>query len=492
MDGVSRQTWLSIGGSPELRRLKWVAILAPVVFLAALEAMRHFIYPSLFHSWPGYLLLAGIVLIGTLFFAEAIFKVIGRMQASLAEQNQELLALHEAGLAITSQLDLQTVLQKVVDEARELVGARYGALTLLSEDGLPEAFLTSGLTPEERARIGPEPVGHGMLGIVMSDGVVLRLPDVSKDPRSVGFPPHHPVMRSLLAVPIRSHGRILGSLYLTEKEGASEFDAADQARLERFATQTALAIENARLHQRVQALAIAEERERIAREMHDSLAQVLGYVNTKAQAVQELLRNGQQERASEQIGQLAQAARDAYADVRENILGLRTSLERDRGFLETLQDYLQRWQDQSGIPIEFRTTPAGIKDLRLSPLAELQLLRIVQEALANVRKHSGASRATVHIHRSAGWIGATVEDNGSGFDPSTIGRSAFPRFGLATMRERAQAVGGTLEIRSAPGEGTRVAVRLPVGAAVAPPDSRPVESVSTAAREGEVDESHHR
>lgn len=187
MNGVSRQTWLSISGTPELRRLKWVAILAPVVFLAALEAMRHIIYPSLFHSWPGYLLLAGIVLIGTLFFAEAIFKVIGRMQASLAEQNQELLALHEAGLAITSQLDLQTVLQKVVDEARELVGARYGALTLLSEEGWPEAFLTSGLTPEERERIGPEPVGHGMLGVVMSDGVVLRIPDVTKDPRSFGF-----------------------------------------------------------------------------------------------------------------------------------------------------------------------------------------------------------------------------------------------------------------------------------------------------------------
>ncbi|MDI3339591.1 MAG: GAF domain-containing sensor histidine kinase [Sphaerobacter sp.] len=462
MNGLPRQTWLSIGGSTELRRLKWIAILAPVVFLAALEGLRHLVYPSLFRSWPGYLLLGGVVLIGTLFFAETIFTVIGRMQARLAQQNQELLALHEAGLAITSQLDLETVLQKVVDEARELVGARYGALSLLSEEGSMEAFLSSGLDPEECARLGPVPVEHGMLRSVLTDGEPIRTPDLTKDPRSVGFPPGHPIMHSLLAVPIRSHGRILGSLYLTEKEDAPEFDAADEARLTRFATQAALAIENARLHRRVQALAIAEERERIAREMHDSLAQVLGYVNTKAQAAQELLRAGQDERAAAQIGQLAQAARDAYADVRENILGLRTSLDRERGFLDTLRDYLQRWQDQSGVAVTLAVHPADVTDLQLSPLAELQLLRIIQEALANVRKHAAATQATVVIDGTSRWIEVTIADNGAGFDPATIGRSDFPRFGLATMRERAQSVGGTLDIDAAPGRGTRVIARLPV------------------------------
>jgi nitrate/nitrite-specific signal transduction histidine kinase len=133
-------------------------------------------------------------------------------------------------------------------------------------------------------------------------------------------------MHSLLAVPIISGGRILGNLYLAEKEDSAAFSVEDEETLVRFATQAALAIENARLHQRVRDLAVTEDRERIAREMHDSLAQVLGYVNTKAQAVQELLKAGQVERADGQVGQLGEAARAAYADVREGILGLRTSL----------------------------------------------------------------------------------------------------------------------------------------------------------------------
>jgi len=161
-----------------------------------------------------------------------------------------------------------------------------------------EAFVTAGITSEECARIGPLPVGHGLLAVVLEEGQRLRLPDLTQDPRSVGFPPHHPPMRSLLAVPVVSGGRILGNVYVAEKQGVPEFSAEDEDTLIRFATQAALAIDNARLHRRVRDVAISEERDRIAREMHDSLAQVLGYVNTKAQAVQELLKQGQTERAS--------------------------------------------------------------------------------------------------------------------------------------------------------------------------------------------------
>src|SRR5205823_9344847 len=180
-------------------------------------------------------------------------------------------------------------------------------------------------------------------------------PHLTSDPRSQGFPPHHPPMRSLLAVPIVSRGQILGNLYLTEKEGAGEaarFTAADEETLARFATQAAVAIQNARLHRLARDLAIREERTRIAREMHDSLAQVLGYVNTKAQAAQELLRAGQAERASVQLAQLGEAARAAYADVREHILGLRTAVDPEGGFLDALRQYLERWQEQSGVGAE--------------------------------------------------------------------------------------------------------------------------------------------
>ncbi len=206
-------------------------------------------------------------------------------------------------------------------------------------------------------------------------------------------------------------------------------------------------------------LAVTQERGRIAREMHDSLAQVLGYVNTKAQAAQQLLKMRNVELATIEIRQLAEAARSVYADVREDILGLRTSLEPDRCLVDALREYLVSWQEQSQVLVEM-IVPEGIT-LQLSPSAELQLLRVIQEALANVRKHSGARRALVRFSAAAGWVEVLVEDDGMGFDPAAPARGAFPRFGLATMRERAEAVGGSLDIDSAPGQGCRVTVCVP-------------------------------
>ncbi len=449
-----------------LRRLKLLAILAPLLFLGALEVARQVISPDLFQGWPGHLLLAGIVLLGTLFFAEAIFSVVGRLQTRLAQQNRELLALHDAGLDILGELDLETVLQQVVDRARDLLGARYGALSLLREGGGIEAFLTSGITVAERERIGPIPVGHGLLEVVLVEGQPLRLEDLTRDPRSVGFPPHHPPMRSLLALPVVSHGRVLGNLYLTEKEVESTFDADDEETLARFATLAALAIENARLHRQVRAMAVTEERERIAREMHDSLAQVLGYVNTQAPAAQMLLESEQPARAATQLGQLSEAAREAYADVREGILGLRTSLGEDRGFIETLQDYLDRWQGQSDVAVELLLSPPGY-DPGLPPMSEVQLLRIIQEALSNVRKHADARHARVTLRPAGSSVEVVIEDDGVGFDPDGLRRTDLPRFGMATMRERAEAVGGTFEVTAGPGEGTRVTVHLPAEPAAA-------------------------
>lgn len=464
----------------DLRRLKWLAVLVPMLFLGAVDYARHVLYPALLHAWPGYILVSGVVLIGTLFFAETIFGVIDRMQTRMAQQNRELLALHQAGLAIAGDLGLESVLQKVVDQARELVGARYGALSLLAEDGSIEVSLTSSSPGDDRPAADSPPDSRGFLQLALTEGQRLRLADVTSDLQGAGNPPSRSQTRSLLAVPIVSHGQVLGNLYLTEKEGAPEFSADDEETLMRFATQAALAIENARLHRQVREMAITEERERIAREMHDSLAQVLGYVNTKAQAAQELLRLGQPDRAAAQIGQLAEAARAAYADVREGILGLRTSLGPGRGLLESLRDYLDRWQELSGVAVDFQAIPDDSHLPPLPPAAEVQLLRIVQEALANVRKHARATQARVRLRGTNGWLQATVEDDGIGFDPSAPGRGTFPRFGLATMRERAEAVGGTLEIDSAPGRGTRVTLRIPTEAAAtasaggphAPTDSR--------------------
>ncbi len=445
----------------DLPLLRKVTILAPLVFLAAVEIMRSIFFPTFFHSLAGYVLVAAIILVATTLFSASIFGHVSAMQKRLTQQNQELLALHEAGLAVTAALDLQLVLQNVVDEARELGAARYGALALLDEMGQMQAFLTSGISDELRAKLGPIPEGHGLLGAVLTDPKPLRLPDLTKDPRSVGFPPHHPAMHSLLAVPILSRGEVLGSLYLTERQDQPEFDESDQERLERFATQSALAIENARLHQQMRAIAITEERDRIAREMHDSIAQVLGYVNTKGQAAQQFLQSGRSDRAEEQITQLTRAARDAYADVRENILGLRAAHDASTSFTQTLSSYLDSWQDQSGIAARLNVNRELEMARELSPLAELQLLRIIQEALSNVRKHSEATEAQVSIDQITDGIEAQIADNGTGFNPDALKHSVLPRFGLSTMRERAESVGGSLRIKSGP-KGSTVTVMIPV------------------------------
>lgn len=155
--------------------------------------------------------------------------------------------LYEAIGALTSELSLDLVLQKVTDLSRDLAQASYSALGVLGGNGMLVQFLTSGLTPDERDRIGSLPVGKGVLGLLRTDGQPIRLRDLTKHPRSVGFPTHHPDMKSFLGVPIVYKGRVLGNIYLTNKIGAEEFSREDETLLSVFAAQSAVAIENARL-----------------------------------------------------------------------------------------------------------------------------------------------------------------------------------------------------------------------------------------------------
>ncbi|HVP05854.1 MAG TPA: GAF domain-containing protein [Dehalococcoidia bacterium] len=152
-------------------------------------------------------------------------------------------------MTLTSELSLEAVLQKVVDVAHEQIGARYAALSVLGADGRIEQFITSGITPQERERIGPIPAGRGLLGVLLHEGSTLNIEDISKDPRSIGFPPNHPEMKSLLGVPVIWHDQILGNLYLTEKIGGERFDERDEQLVRFLSTQAAVAITNARLYE---------------------------------------------------------------------------------------------------------------------------------------------------------------------------------------------------------------------------------------------------
>lgn len=440
-----------------LRKLKTIGILMPVLAVVALEAVRYAVVGPI--PTGERLMLDVIVVAAIVVFALVIFRFIDEMQERLRRQNSELLALHSAGIDVASDLSLDRVLNRVVEHARQLVGAKYGALSVIDIAGQIEAFITSGITPEERKAIGPPPAGHGLLAVVLYEGHHLRLEDLTNHPRSVGFPANHPPMRSLLAVPIKCKGPFRGNLYLADRQdGDGTFSADDEETLERFAVHAAIAIDNAHLHAQVGDLAIAQERIRIAHEMHDGLAQVLGYVNTKVQAANEYLRRGKTDEASQQLRELAVSARDAYTDVRESIIGLRTLPGPERSFAEALREFFDRWREQSGIPLDV----AIDSDLRIRPGVELQVIRIIQEALTNVRKHARAESARVELHRTADTLVVTITDNGTGFDVTTRPRREFPRFGLTTMRERAESIGGTLTIDSAPGRGTSVAFTMPL------------------------------
>ena len=253
-----------------------------------------------------------------------------------------------------------------------------------------------------------------MLGVALHEGQRLRLDDISKDPRSVGFPPGHPPMRSLLAVPVVCRVPHHGNLYLSEKEDGGGFTADDEEVLVRFADQAAIAIDNAYLYGQVRELGAARERLRIAHEMHDGLAQVLAYVNTKAQVVREYLRQGRSEEAQKHLDEFAEAARNLYGDVRQQILELRTIRPEEGGLLAAIADYAKGWGQQTGVAVELSLPPA----IELAAEAQRQLLRIVQEALANVRKHARATRVRVAVEqRRRRRSGSLVSDDGAGFDP---------------------------------------------------------------------------
>ncbi len=439
-----------------VKHLRWLAVIAPIVLIALLEFVR--LSTVGVTSISSRLLLDGVAASILILVSVFMVRATGRMQDRLERHNKELLALHAAGLGVTAELSLESVLNKAVEQACGLVGARYGALSVHRDDGSIQTFITSGVSPEVRARIGPPPVGHGLLGVVLREGERLRLPNISGDPRSHGFPANHPVMRSLLAVPVVCKGPFKGNLYLSEKANGTAFSTSDEETLERFAVQAAIAIDNAHLHRQVADLAVARERLHIAHEMHDGIAQVLGYVNTKVQAATEYLRQGKTEEGLTQLRELGSAAREAYGDVREAIFDLRTLPEASRPFHGVLQEYVDRWMEQAAVSTRLFVDAT----LSLPTATELQIIRIIQESLANVRKHARATTATIDLRNRDGHVVLTVVDDGVGVEQASKSPSVFPRFGVTTMRERAESIGGTFAIDSQPGRGTTVRVEIPI------------------------------
>jgi signal transduction histidine kinase len=442
----------------EVPRPSWLAVAAPLLALwLAAEIVHTLLGPRL--PWPLRLLAsAGVLAAAVAIHHRQVMRRLEPLATRLRRQNEELLALHHASLEMTAELDLDAVLQTIVEGASTLLRTRYGALTVFADDGNVTSFVTTGVPAELHERLGA-PRGLGLLGVPLRSGERLRLDDVASEPRATGFPVFHPTVRTLLAVPIPGRGRPHGNLYLSERADGSTFTAEDEETLVRFAQQAKIAIDNAMLHQRTLEIASARERLRLASGLYDGTAQVLAYVNTKTQVVREHIRQGRTDEALQHLDQLAANARDVYAGHRARILDLK-ALDADRRptAVEAIDDHLRAWSGETAVEIEAEL-PA---DVDIAPEVELQLLRILQEGLDNVRRHSHASLVRVALRQADERILLELADNGVGFDPEGAAATyGSPHLGLPAMKERATAMGGRLEVQAAPGAGTRLLLELP-------------------------------
>lgn len=385
-------------------------------------------------------------------------------RAEVHGRAERLSALEEATRAVAAELDIDRVLGVIVDRVRILIGANFAALGIADARGRIERFISSGISPEQRASIGSVPHGMGLLGRIIREARTLRVDDIRSDPTAYGFPAHHPVMRSFLGVPVFVKGRSVGNLYLTDKRGGQPFTHNDEHLVEMFAVHAGIAIENARLHDQVQRLAVVEERERIGKDLHDGIIQAIYAVGLSLEDVPELVEDeaGRVE-AVARVDRAIDALNLVIADIRSYILRLRPMV----GGKEDPVESLARLAEEVGMNavLDLDVDLEGGADLfrALPPDRTSDILFIAREALSNVARHSGATRLSLVLAQEDDRLVLCVEDNGRGFDPGlqTGPDSQGRHQGLRNMRDRAVGLGGTFAIERPDASGARIIVRVP-------------------------------
>ena len=440
-----------------IRRWRQLGVWLPVAFVAAVSAITVL---GLGEALPDVAVVAVItvvVALGAIAFSSVTFRVVGRAQRETERRSRYLAAINEASLALSSELDLTSLLQRVVDLSRVVTGARYGALAMLGEENEIAQFMTSGLSEAERARIGRLPTGKGLLGTVIRDGETLRVDRIDEDARSAGFPAHHPAMTSFIGVPVVYEGRLVGDLYLTDKNGGEPFTEQDEEMLYTFAAHAAVAIENARLYRQVQDLAVLEERDRIGMDLHDGVIQSLYATGLTLENALEDLRDdpGQVE---PQLQKTIQRLNQTIADIRNYIFGLRPAVLAGVDLAGAIGGLLQELKVNDLLDVQLVEEQGACGDLTEEQMAAL--FHVAQAGLANVRKHANAACVSASLQRRNGAFLMTIQDDGVGFDPGQPGSGQ----GLRNMRERVEALHGRLRMESSKGNGTRLAVEVPVAA----------------------------
>jgi signal transduction histidine kinase len=360
--------------------------------------------------------------------------------------------LLQAVLTVGSDLDLPTVLRSIAKAAVTLAEARYGALGVIDETGTRLAqFLTVGVDAETHQAIGHLPEGHGLLGTLILDPNPIRLPDLREHPDSYGFPPNHPPMRSFLGVPIRVRDTVFGNLYLTDKTTAEAFTDIDEELVVALAAAAGIAIENARLHERVAEMAMFEDRERIARDLHDTVIQRLFATGL---ALQGAARLSQRYEVTTSIEQAVDSLDETIKHIRTAIFGLEVSRPQSEG----LRSRVLGLSGEAAGPLGFEPSVVfeGPIDTVVSEAIAIELLATLHEALTNVARHASATSVQVELVCHDDII-LRVTDDGIGVDSSVTADCR----GLANMARRAELFHGSSAVHAREGGGTTLEWRVP-------------------------------
>ena len=399
------------------------------------------------------------------------FKAVGReigiavdnaiLLANTRQREQQAITLYKLGTNISASLALSSVLDTVVEAARDLLDADIGLVGIVDEVHQEVVIKTAaGVQTNEFIGTRIDVSEHSPWSALLEGQPIL----VAGDKQDLSnFHNANLIanegITSLLTVPLLRGEHFLGIIEVMVR-GDQLFRPHDAQLLMLLAHQVVVSIENAQLYRQLHHLAALEERDRLAREMHDHLSQGLGYLKVRASITDDLLSSGQIDQAQESLLELKKTTQFLYTDVREDIFNLRTAVTDRTGFFSTLQDYLADYRTHYGLNVHLVIDDEFSDEF--SDEAASQLLRIIQEALSNVRRHSDASQVIIRCVVDEDQVCISISDNGRGFYPSQVAKEGKQSYGLQIMRERAESVGGSLQLGSQPGKGTQISVRIPI------------------------------
>jgi two-component system nitrate/nitrite sensor histidine kinase NarX len=445
-----------------IRTLRWVSVVVPTAFVVVFELVTRGLYGNSVPAWGHTVVILAAVSTAAFAFSTFVFATLAHLEREIRERNRRLALLNVVSTEASQSLDLEEVAAAITHNVMQALRAEAAGLALISEeDDELRLVAQSGSSlqiPHDNGSLGSHDC-ECKKALALGQAVVV--PDSQESASCAGILGDK-TPGTCISAPIRSKGINIGAIFVA-RPTSRPFTLDERELVTALGSQVGPAIQNAQLFSKRGAIAVLEERQRVAREVHDGLAQTLGYLNVQMGIVDHLLASDELAKARAELETMTRVTREAYGGLRLAIMDLRTPLSPTGGLRRTLREYLQKFSLQTGIQCHFEGHRGSAA--ALSPSAEVQLTRIVQEALANVKKHAPAAEVWLSVEANEQLVRVVIRDNGPGFDPANVPQSG--RYGLHTMRERAEGIGGSLVIESGADAGTRLEVTIPIDEAKA-------------------------